>query len=143
MPPLMNESQVAWLYPHVHSESQVYPSLAAGATVVSAAADWTYGAYATIVPASTITNIFHIHNITVESCDQNAVFQLQVYKGAGDDVIATIRFALSGGFWGNMVYDITSEPVEANAQVRARLASSDGLANQATQTISICYCIEG
>ena len=140
---LTDESQTAWLYPHIHSESQVYPTLAAGATVVSAAADWTYGAYATVVPASTITNEFHIHNITVESCDKNAVFQLQFYKGAADDVIATIRFSLSGGFWGNMVYDITSEPVEANARVRARMASSDGLANQATMTVSICYCIEG
>lgn len=124
---------------HFHTESQVYPSLAAGATVVSANADWTYGAYATVVPASTISGAFHVHNVAIESCDQNAVFQLALYKGAGDDLIGTVRFASVGGFWGNAVYDVTCEEVEADAQIRARLASSDGAANQATVTISVCY----
>ncbi|MGD8499536.1 MAG: hypothetical protein PVJ86_02750 [Phycisphaerales bacterium] len=124
---------------HFSYESQVYPTLTAGATVVSAAADWTYGAYAVVVPINTITSRYHIVSMTVESCDQNAVFQLALYKGAADDLVATTRFAVSGGFWGNSVYVMGSEPVEANAQLRARVASSDGLANQATLTISVAY----
>jgi hypothetical protein len=126
-------------YTHFSLESQVYPTLAAGATVVSAAADWTYGAYAVVVPINTITVRYHIISMTVESCNQNAVFQLALYKGAADDLIASTRFAVSGGFWGNSVYVMGSEPCEANAQLRARVASSDGLANQATLTISVAY----
>jgi len=127
------------VYDYLNVERKVYPTLAAGATVVSAAADWTFGAYAVVVPVSTITNDYHIINVSIESMDQNAVFQLELYKGAGDDLVTAVRFAVIGGFWGNSVYDVGAEEVEANAQVRARLASSDGLANQATATISICY----
>ena len=131
-----------YLYHHVLTESRVYPTLAAGATVVSAAANWTYGAYAVIIPAATITSRFHIHHFVIESCNQNDVFQLQIYKGAADDVVSTIRFALAGGFWGNMVYVVSSELCDANSQVRARLACSNGLAAQATITMSITYVLE-
>lgn len=37
-------------YEYLISEPLVYPTLAAGATIISAAANWTLGAYATIVP---------------------------------------------------------------------------------------------
>lgn len=134
--------QSAQVLRYFTNESLVYPTLAAGATVVSAATDWTYGAYAVVVPASTITSDYYVHNVSIESCDKNAVFELALYKGAGDDLIATIRFALVGGFWGNSVYVVTAETVEANAQIRARFASSDGQANQATATISICYGVK-
>ena len=127
------------LYDQIAQERQVYPTLAAGATVISAAADWAYGAYATVVPINTITHDFHILGVSIESCDKNAVFQLELYKGAGDEVATAVRFAINGGFFGNQVYVVGSKIVDANAQVRARLASSDGLANQATMTFSIIY----
>lgn len=130
------------LYDHITVESQVYPSLAAGVTVVSANTDWVYGAYATVVAASTITSGFHPVGLTIESCDRDAVFQLQLYKGATDVVIATIRFAVSGGFFGNQVYVLACAPCQADDQVRARLASSNGTAQIATQTISIAYLEE-
>lgn len=132
-------SRLDEVYDNLNIERRVYPTLVAGATVVSAAADWTLGAYAEIVPAGTITNNFHILNISIESMNKNGVFQLELYKGAGDDLITTVRFAVVGGFWGNSVYVVGAEEIDANARVRARLASSDGLANQATATISICY----
>ena len=123
----------------VSRERLVYPTLAAGATVVSAAADWTHGAYATIVPASTITNKFFIAALSIESCDKNATLELQLYQGAGDDVVTTVRFNITGGFFGNQVHVVGSAEIPANARIRARLASSDGLANQATITMSIIY----
>lgn len=132
-------SRLDEVYDNLNLERKVYPTLAAGATVVSAAADWTLGAYAEVVPASTVTNNFHVLNVSIESMDKNAVFQLELYKGAGDDLITSVRFAVVGGFWGNSVYMVGAEEVEANARIRARLASSDGSANQATATISICY----
>lgn len=134
--------RLATLYNHISNETHVYPTLAAGTTVVSAAANWTYGAYAIIVPAVTITSRFHIHAIVVETCNQNDVFELQIYKGAADDVIATVRFSITGGFFGNSVYPITSEEIGANQQVRARLAASNGAAAQATITVSIVYALE-
>jgi hypothetical protein len=131
--------RLATLYNHFVTESQVYPSLAAGATVVSAAANWTYGAYAVVVAAGVVAARFHIHAVVIETCNQNDVFQLQLYKGAADDVIATVRFAVFGGFFGNSVYPIASELVEGGSQVRARLAASNGFAAQATMTISLVY----
>jgi hypothetical protein len=116
--------------------------LAAGATLITAAADWTYGAYATVVGAGVITSPFHIHAIVIETMDQNDVFQLQLYSGAADGTVATVRFSIAGGFFGNSVYPIGSELIPASDRVRARLAASNGLANQATATISIVYVLE-
>lgn len=124
---------------YIVAERKVYPTLAAGATVISAAANWTYGAYAVIVPADTLTNDFQISGISVESCSDNAVYQLELYKGVGTDVVTGVRFAVEGGFFGNQVYIVGSEIVDGGSQVRARLASSDGALNQGTITISIIY----
>lgn len=120
-------------------ESEVYPTLAVGATVVSAAANWAYGAYATVVPINTIATNFCVRSIAIETCDTSAVFQLALYRGVGDNLIATTRFAVIGGFWGNSVYVIHGEQASANERIRVRVASSDGAINQATLTISICY----
>ena len=137
-------SKMRLLYHYFTTESKVYPTLVAGATVQSDnAADWTYGTIAVIVPAGQIANRFHIHNVSVESCDKNGVFQLALYRGATENLIATIRFSVAGGFWGNSVYVIASEVCAANDQIRAKLAYSDvTVSGQATITLSICYCIE-
>lgn len=119
----------------------VYPSLTDGASVVSANSDWTMGAYATVIPASTIGTAFQLTAVNIESCDKNAVFELELYQGDGDTRITTVRFAVIGGFFGNCVYRFSSAEIAANARVRARLASSDGLANQATITISVRYIV--
>ena len=120
-------------------EKKVYPTLAAGATVVSSTANWTYGAYAVIVPANTITNAFRVDALSISSCNRDAVFQLELYQGAGDDIITAIRFAVEGGFFGNQVYIIGSEIVAANSQIRARVASSNGAGAVATLRVSIVY----
>jgi hypothetical protein len=127
------------VYENINQQVYVYPTLAAGATVVSANADWTYGAYAEVVPASTITSDFHIRSVQIETCDENAIFQLELYSGAGDTLVSAIRFAVAGGFFGNSVYVIGSAHIAANARIRARLASSNGTAAIATATISISY----
>jgi len=118
---------------------RVYPTMAAGATVISANADWTLGAVAQIVPASAITVDYFLHAMIIETCNQNAVFELVLYQGAGDTEISRIRFAVAGGFFGNAYYTMNGPVVPANARLRAALASSDGLANQATITMSVAY----
>jgi hypothetical protein len=127
------------MYDDSYNPVSVYPTMAAGTEVVSANADWTLGAKSEVVPASTITNPFLIHIVSIETCDQDAVFELVLYSGAGDDEVARVRFSVTGGFFGNSVYKMPSALVDANSRVRAALASGDGLANQATITISIAY----
>jgi hypothetical protein len=127
------------LYNANYTQGRVYPTLAAGATIVSANADWTLGALATIIPASTVAVPFHISSVVVETCNQNAIFELAIYQGAGDTLVSTIRFAVTGGFFGNTVYLIPSVKLAANVRIRAALASSDGAANQATITASLVY----
>jgi hypothetical protein len=134
-------SQIMKVLPNVRSERLVYPTLAAGATVVSANTDWTYGNYATVIPINTVVNPFHILALSIESCDRNAVFQLELYKGAADDIVTGVRFAVEGGFFGNQVYVVGSEQVDANSQIRARIASSDGTALIATITLSVVYYV--
>ena len=137
-------SKLRLLYHYFTTESQVYPTLGAGATVQSDnAANWVYGTIAVIVPANQIASRYHIHNISIESCDKNGVFQLALYRGATENLIATVRFSVAGGFWGNSVYVIASEVCAANDQIRAKLAYNDvTVSGQATITMSICYCIE-
>ena len=127
------------LWQYFNYERKVYPTLAAGATVISANSVWGLGNYATIVPAGAIAARFHVHNISIETCSDDGVFQLELYQGASDILVTSIRFAQSGGFFGPSVFFVGSAFIPAGAQIRARLASSDGLANQCTITMSIGY----
>jgi len=128
---------LAGQYAALHRETLVYPTLAGGSTLISPAGLWTWGAYGTIVPAGTITTDYRLLTIMIESCTvANGVFELELYKGATDDLIAALRFAVVGGFWGNVRYRIAAESVESGLQIRGRLASSIGAA---TITTSIEY----
>jgi len=127
------------LYNANYTEGRVYPTLAAGATVVSANANWTLGALATVVPASQITVAYHVSSVIIETCDRNAVFELALYHGAGSALVSTVRFAVTGGFFGNSVYLVPSIKIPANDRIQAALASSDGANFVATITISIVY----
>jgi hypothetical protein len=123
----------------VSSEREVYPSLTTGASLVSANADWTYGEFTTVIPANEIEIGYHVLSINVESCDRNAVFQIEMCQGANDVPISTNRFAISGGFFGNQVDIIGSAVVPASARIRARIASSNGAAEIATIGISVVF----
>ena len=123
---------------------QVYPTLANGIDVVSANTDWVLGAFTEIVPAVTIGSDFHIHGIIVEALDRDAVFELVLYCGAGDTEVARVRWAQTGGFFGNMSLDtITGVQIPADSRIRAKFASSDGTTLIATVRISLRYAIYG
>jgi len=137
-------NRVATIFDHIVTEGLVYPSLAAGAAVQTAALNWVLGNYAVVVPAATILSRFHIHSITIESTTwgDTAIYQVELYHGAADVLVSQVRFSIVSGFFGNAVYPIASTLIPGGDQVRARAASSDGLAHQATLGVSICYCIE-
>jgi len=118
----------------------VWPTLAAGIPVVSSAANWTYGIVTEIIPAGTIATPFNIHAIVPETCSDDGVFQLALYYGAADTLFMTVRYAIVGGFFGNTFIWTRSSPlIPANSRIRAALASSDGFANQCTQSLSLAY----
>jgi len=127
------------MYDDMNQPIFVYPTLAAGATIVSAAVNWTLGAVAEVVPVNTITSNFLIQNVAVETMSKNGVFELVIYSGAGDDEVARIRFSVVGGFFGNTVYRVPGALIAANSRIRAALACSDGGAGAATATISVSY----
>ena len=127
------------MYDDAYQPVGVYPTLAAGATVVSAATDWDLGALSDVVPAATINSIFLIHLVVIETMSKDGVFELVLYSGAGDDEVARVRFSVIGGFFGNTVFKMPSIAIAADSRVRAALACSDGLAGAATATISIAY----
>ena len=131
--------QLNEVYYNLQNERLCYPTLVDGAAVVSANTDWVYGNYAVIVPAGAIAQNFHIVAVSIEACDQNAVFQLELYKAPGDDIVTAVRFAVEGGFFGNQLYAVGSKEVAAGNQIRARLASSNGATAIATIAISIIY----
>lgn len=118
-----------------HAETLVYPTLANGAAVVSVAALWTWSGYFTIVPANAIAVDFHLLAVQIESCDQNGVFEFELYSGPTDDLIAAFRLVVFGGFFGNVRYPLSSEPTMANSQIRARVAGGNGLITNLTMSI--------
>lgn len=92
-------------------------------------------------PANAITEDFIVQTFTIESCNNDGVFELEFYYGASDIIFASYRFAVNGGFFGVPAPTprVSSPVIPANSRIRAKIASSDGLANQATLTISIGY----
>ena len=127
------------MYDDNYQPVSVYPTLASGAEVISAAEDWVLGSLATVVPASEITSDFLIHIVTVETMSKDGVFELVLYSGAGDAEVARVRFSFINGFYGNSVFKVPSALVAANSRIRAALACSDGAMGAATATISIAY----
>ena len=120
----------------------VYPTGVVGATVTSGTGAWVESpAYWPVVPIDTITSPFHIHGIAVETCSvAAATFELSLYAGAGHTEVARCRFAVVGGFFGNVVDLVTGVRIAADSQIDAKLRSSVGTPD--TLTVSIRYAEE-
>ena len=133
------EERVRDLYNANYTQGRVYPTLAAGVTVASANADWTLGTITEVIPANTINSAYHVSLVSIESCDENAVFELALYYGAANTLMSTVRFAVNGGFFGNQLYLVPSVKIPTKAKLSAALASSNGTAAVGTITISVVY----
>ena len=125
------------VYEHVNASSKVYPTLAAGVTVVAGAA-WVLGDFIEIVPASTITTNFMIHNIGVEALSANDTYELVLYKGAESSEIEVgrVRFAKNSNFDAIVNQPFQTAIILANERISAKIASAGGTS---TATISIFY----
>lgn len=125
-------------YQHVHSQSKVYPTLAAGVTITGAAA-WTLGNFQEIIPANTITTAFDIHYINVEAASATDVYEIVFYKGAlvSEIEIGRVRTHKNSVQSGANNVPIQVPPQLANERISAKIASSSG--GNDTLTISIYY----
>ena len=105
------------LIEHVHEVQKVYPTLADGVTLTTAAGDWALGTITEIIPINTITAEYDIHEVLVEDVNtQDKTYELVLYYGAGDT--ECVR-------------------VPANSRIRAQLAIEDGSGK--TAKVSLRY----
>lgn len=108
----------------MHQGQWVYPILAQGVLVTAANAAWTLGSYATIIPANTIDQIFHIHHICICDASANGNYELRLYSGVG------VRLTIASFSRTDKKDDVegihlNTMHLSANSQVRAKLASSN------------------
>lgn len=124
---------------HAHSPAKVYPTLANGVLITGAAGAWALGAFAVIIPTSTVTSIFDIHRIEVEAFSANDVYEIVLYSGAdGAEVeVGRSRFTrLSNAGSSSPAYFQTAL-IAANSQIKAKISSAAGGSH--TATISLGY----
>jgi len=134
--------RIVGLYNANYTQGRCYPTLAAGVTVLSDNTDWGLGAFTTVVPTNAIASAYHLSAVVVETYNQNGVFEMPIYYGAGQTLMSTVRFSYLGGFFGNSIYLAPSVKIPANAKIDVKLAYSDGAAvGVATITVSIIYRI--
>lgn len=121
---------------HVHKEARCYPNLANGITMTAGAGAWNLGTITEIIPASTITDDYDIHYISVEDISANDVYQIILYYGSGDVFAGETRFTRSSVQSNTFHIPIITPVMPANDRVRAQLASASGNNNA---VISLFY----
>lgn len=123
---------------HVHTVQLVYPTLADGVALATAADDWVLGTITEIVPANAITSDFDIHEIVVEAANTaDKTYELHLFSGAGDTLVGKVRFA-AGSVRGGVPNVNEQMPIiAANARIRGQLAIQDG--GSKTAVVSIRY----
>ena len=123
---------------HVHSAQGVYPTLADGVALTTAAGDWELGTITEIVPINTITNEFDIHEVLVEDVNtQDKTYEIVLYYGAGDTECGRARFAATSNKGGVPSVAMMTVLIPANSRIRAQLAIEDG--SSKTAKISLRY----
>lgn len=132
-------SNIKLIQEHLHSASNVYPTLADGITVTSSASEWTLGEFVEIIPASTISTDFDIHNVEVSAISDNDVYELVIYKGAlsSEVEVGRVRFSKSTNQEGTTNQPFQTLLIGANSRVSAKVACAAGSSH--TVTISLRY----
>lgn len=129
-------ARIKTLTEHIHGESKCYPTLGAGIALATHADPWTLGTITEIVPASTITSDYDIHFLSIESLDDNGVYELHLFHGAGDTAAGCVRFTKNANQDATTNIPLVTVLVPANDRLRAQLASSVGNSNA---TVAVSY----
>ena len=126
------------LIEHVHTTQKVYPTLADGVTLTTAAGDWALGTITEIVPINTITAEFDIHEVLVEDVNtQDKTYELVLYYGGSDTECVRVRFAATSNKGGVPAQFAMTPLIPANSRIRAQLAIEDGSGK--TAKVSLRY----
>lgn len=117
--------RVSDIYSHLTDQAAlVYPTMAGGQAVTSAAGAWNLtAAFVEIVPTTTITPAFHIRSVAIEAA---AVGVYEVVLYAVEVEIARFRFAVVGAFIGNAVHEVNSAEIASGTQIQVKTASAAG-----------------
>lgn len=123
---------------HIHSAQEVYPTLADGVALATAAGDWGLGTITEIVPINTITNEFDIHEVLVEDVNtQDKTYELVLYYGDGDTECGRTRFAATSLKGGVPAVAMQTILIPANSRIRGQLAIDGG--GSKTAKVSLRY----
>ena len=123
---------------HVHTPAKCYPTGAAGVTVTEdAATPWTLGAFAEVVPVSTITKVFDIHYLVMEAISAAGTYEIVLYAATTE--IGRIRVTSlnvpASNTLANIPFQCELQP--ANTQIQAKVMSDNGSSENVT--ISVFY----
>lgn len=123
---------------HLHLESNVYPTGAAGVQLTADNdAPWDLpDAYTEIIPVSTIVTEFGVYYVNVEAASADVTYELVLYCGTTE--IGRVRFTAINAANGRVFSSIPIQTASctANAQIQGKLMSSSGAADTATITLT-------
>ncbi len=124
------------MWEELHSSQLVYPSLAQGVLITSHSNAYTLGNFIEVIPVNTITNEFHIHHLHLLSPNANGDYEIRLYQGT--TLIGEATFSRTDKKDDVEGLEIYTSHCEANAQIQARLSSSNA-AQQDTVRLKVWY----
>ena len=130
--------RVRMLEEHVHNANLVIPSLAAGISLASKNIAWTLSDNFTVVVATNaITEDFDFHWLNIEDMSANGVYELWLYGGAdaSEVLFAKKRATRETNKAARAGFGMISPLLLANTQIKAKLATSNAVADTMTFTL--------
>lgn len=116
--------------------SKVYPTLANGITLTTAATTWGLGNFTEIVPANTITKDFRIDTISFAAFSVATTYEVVLYKGASGDEEEIGRMRVHPGASSGVAINLFhSRLIPANTRITARVANNTTNANTVVASI--------
>lgn len=117
--------RAAAIFRAINSNLKVYPTLDDSVQLTTAAGAWTLGAFATIIPASTITSRFDLVRVYLRNISAQDAYELALYYGPSDTELIRIPFeGIAGGKIDHL--PLQSEIIPANSRIRAKIAAANG-----------------
>ena len=111
---------------HIHTPSNVSPTLADGIWVSGGAA-WTLGAFSDdIVASGGIASKFDVHHVSVEAMSANDVYELVLYRGPTDVECGRVRFTKNANLDATMNVPMLTPILPAHSRIKAKVASATG-----------------
>ena len=117
---------------HLHYQSKVAPWGAVPITLTAGAA-WVLGVFsADILAADAEPDIFDIHWATLSGASANGTYDIEIYAGASDLLIAHCSITRTGVFTGSLSVACQSRMLVGGSRLRAKVMS-----DQAGATVEI------